>query len=327
MNRTAAIFIAIFWLPPSVFCSDTLNSWIASEIDADAELLADALAHRGGTTVELLKNSRFYVPFFLEAPQNFTFSAPEQKSSFDRFIKANTSEFLSGGYIFRLSFNKAPALYALSAGNWEPGAKKWHSLALQKNFAIEPGQVWSDGSNDYLYATIVGPPPPRLLVYGQDGEIQREEVFDASSKDFEQRMDAALKPYSQNNKPVLEMISLAEYLENRDAPWRPAEISGQFNLRNQQQRPDEQKRLRQSGQLTRTVTIDFLQPTQENTPSTSPPVTPALMTPAPVAMPAALPSSTAKETESSRSLPIVPMAILAAVIVGIVLYLLRRKSQ
>ena len=307
--------------------AETLDKWLTQQIVDDETLLLKALNQTDGHSVELLRDSKYYVPFFTEPPYKFTFSASGQKSSFDSFLKANLNEFLPGGYIYRISFEHAYPLYSASAGYWEPGSKKWYSPDLRKSFAIEPSQVWSDRSNDFLYATIIGPPPPRLLVYGYDGEIKHEEAFDLSAVDFEQRLDAALKRYSQNNKPVLEMISLAEYLANRDAPWRQADISGQFNLRNQQQRPDEQKRLKQSGQITRTAAIDLLQQTQESPHSSLPSVTPSSKISASTAAPASDTLSTVLETPSSSSFPILPVAILAAVIVGIVLYILRRKSK
>lgn len=67
------------------------------------------------------------------------------------------------------------------------------------------------------------------------------------------------------------------------------------------------------------------------TPSpTAAPTTPVPPTTTPVQQPQstapATPSPTAAQTQSSRGFPIVPLAIGGAVIVGIVLYLLRRKS-
>jgi hypothetical protein len=307
--------------------AETLDKWLFQQIVDDETTLLKALNKTDGHSIELLRDSKYYVPFFTEPPHNFSFSASGQKSSLDSFLKANLNEFLPGGYIYRISFDHAYPLYATSAGYWEPGSKKWYSPDLRKSFAIQPSQVWSDRSNDFLYATIIGPPPPRLLVYGYDGEIKHEEAFDLSAVDFEQRLDAALKRYSQNNKPVLEMISLSEYLENRDAPWRRLDISGQFNLRNQQQRPEEQERLRQSGQLSRTATIELLQSIQKVPPTPAPAVTPALITPAPAAMSSGSPSPTVSETKSSSGFPTIPVAIFVVVIVGIVIHLLRRKSK
>jgi hypothetical protein len=304
--------------------AETLDDWLEEQVRKDERMIADSVSQVGGHSLALLKDSRTYVPFFLEAPTSTEFASADQKASFDAWIENSKSGFLPGGYIYRLSFTAAPPLYATTAGEWS--GTVWRSLDLGKDITLDPKHAWSGTNANHLYATLLPGVRPRLLIYDERGELEQQEVFDASSKDFEQRLDAALKRYSENKRPVLEMISLAEYLENRDAPWRPADISGQFNLRNQQQRPDEQKWLRQSSQLTRTATIDLLRSAQESTPSISPSVTPASMTPAPAAMPAASPSSTAQETEPSRSFPIVLVAILVAVIVKIVLYIFRRKS-
>ncbi len=304
--------------------AETLDEWLAEQVRKEERLLADSISQVGGHSLALLKDARTYVPFFLEVPQSTKLPSADQKTDFDTWTENSRSGFLPGGYIYRLSFNAAPPLYATSAGNWS--GRVWHSLDLGKDLLIEERSVWSGANGDYLYATLLAGAKPRFLAYDQQGEIQKQEFFDASAGDFDQRLEATLKPYSLNNKPILEMISLAEYLNNRDAPWRPVDTSGQFNLRNQQQRPNEQERLRQSGQLTRTTTLELLQPTQESTPSPSPPATPAPMTPAPSAMLTPLASSTAKETKPSRSFPVMPLATVGVVIAGIVLYLLRRKS-
>jgi hypothetical protein len=246
--------------------AETLDEWLAAQVRKDERLLADSISQVGGHSLPLLESSRLYVPFFLEAPKSTGFTSADQKTAFDAWMENNRSEFLPGGYIYRLSFDASPPLYATTAGDWS--GTVWRSLNLGKDITLDPQHAWSGTNANNLYATLLPGVRPRLLVYDQRGEVKQQEVFDSSSKDFEQRLDAALKPYSQSNKPILEMISLAEYLRNRDAPWRPADITGKFNLRNQQQRPDEQKRLRQIDQLTRTATIDFLQSTQEGAPST-----------------------------------------------------------
>lgn len=305
-------------------CAETLDEWLAEQVRKDEQLLADSVSQVGGHSLDLLEGSRLYVPFFLEAPKSIEFTSANQKTSFDAWMENIRAEFLPGGYIYRLSFNAAPPLYATSAGEWS--GTVWRSLDLGKDITLDAEHAWSGTNANNLYATFLPGVRPRLLVYDQRGEIKQQEIFDSSSKDFEQRLDAALKPYSRNDKPVLEMISLAEYLNNRDASWRPVETSGQFNLRNQQQRPDEQAQLRQSGQLTRTATLGLLQSTQENTFSLSPRATPTPLTSAQAAMPTPSPLSTVKETEPSRSFPTVSLAIVGVVFVGIVLYLLRRKS-
>lgn len=304
--------------------AETLDEWLADQVRKDERLLADSISQVGGHSLALLKDARTYVPFFLEVPQNTKLASASQKNDFDAWTENSRSGFLPGGYIYRLSFNAAPPLYATSAGNWS--GTVWHSLDLGKDLLIEERSVWGGADGDFLYATLLAGAKPRLLVYDEQGEIQRQEVFDASAGDFDQRLEAAVNPYSESNKPILEMISLSEYLNNRDAPWRPVDTSGQFNLRNQHQRPDEKDRLRQSGQLNRAATIDLLQAIQKVPPTPAPAMTPALITPAPAAMSSESPLSTVSESKSSSSFPTVPVAILVVVIVGIALYLLRRKS-
>src|SRR5690606_33467534 len=72
---------------------------------------------------------------------------------------------------------------------------------------------------------------------------------------------AAEQPYVAKGSAVFEMLSLAEYLENPDASWREADLdlSGQFNLRNQQQRDSERERLISALPLTRNAAIEALQ--------------------------------------------------------------------
>lgn len=69
--------------------------------------------------------------------------------------------------------------------------------------------------------------------------------------------------------------------------------------------------------------VDASSPTSPPATATSTPVPPAAT---PTQKHALLPSPPPAETHSSSGFPIVPVAIISAVIVGIVLYLLRRKS-
>jgi hypothetical protein len=259
--------------------AESLNQWLVGQVRADEQLLADALGQVNGHTLDGLKDSRTYVPFFLEPPEGVAFASAEQKASFDAWVKADGTGFLSGGYIYRLRFKTAPPLYALSAGDWS--GHEWHSLALGKDISIEPGSVWEAANGGSLYATLLSGARPRLVVYDQQGDMQKQDVFDASAADVDRRLDAAVSPYSRNGKPALEIISMAEYLKNQGAPWRAVDLSGRFNLRNQQQRPDEQERLKLTEKLTRSMAVNALLPisTKEATSASNPP--PLAQPPAP----------------------------------------------
>lgn len=326
MKLCALLIVALLAASAS---AETLNEWLAEQVRTDEQLLADSLSGVGGHSLSLLKDARTYVPFFLEAPKNFTFSSADQRKSFEAWIEKNRSGFLPGGYIYRLSFNAAPPLYATSAGEWS--GTTWRSLALGREITLDPQHAWSGANGDYLYATLLSGVRPRLLVYDHRGEMKHQEVFDAATANFEQRLDAALKPYSQNSKPMMEMVSLAEYLKDQNAPWRAVDISGQFNLRTQQQRPDEQERLKKTIPLTRTTTISLLQPTQQSTPSPSQSAAPALMTPAPTAAPAAstqtpTPASQAPVAVVDQPSPVWPWLVGIVVLVVIVALALKRRA-
>jgi hypothetical protein len=258
---------------------ETLDQWLLAQVRADEKLLLDSLGQVNGHTLDGLKDSRTYVPFFLEPPQGVAFASAEQKASFDAWVKADGTEFLSGGYIYRLRFKTAPPLYALSAGNWS--GQEWHSLALGKDISIEPGSVWEAANDGSIYATLLAGARPRLVVYDQQGDMQKQDVFDASAAEVDRRLDVAVSPYSRNGKPALEMISMAEYLKNQGASWRAVDLSGRFNLRNQQQRPDEQERLKPTENLTRSMAVNALQlssakdePSTSNPPPLAQPATP-----------------------------------------------------
>ncbi|RYZ92173.1 MAG: hypothetical protein EOP06_05075, partial [Proteobacteria bacterium] len=251
----------------------TLNQWLAEKIQQDEQLLVEALAMTGGHSLDRLKDAKTYVPFFLEAPKGVVFASAEQKEAFETWMKDSGQGFLSGGYVYRLRFKAAPPLYAMSSGEWDGNA--WHNIALGRDVTVEPKNLWESSDGDYLYATLLGGVPPRLVIYDQNGEIARQESFDAFAADFEQRLETAIAPYSSSGKPILEMISLAEYLQQPKPSWRAVDTSGQFNLRNQHQRADEQERLKQIGPLTRSAAVSALigdtVTTQQTTPTPRPP--------------------------------------------------------
>ena len=255
MNRLAAV-LALLASPAATLAAESLDDWIARQIRTDEQVLAQALAETGGRSVGLLQESRTYIPFFLEPPSGFTFETEGQRSAFADFVRAESQTFLPGGYLFRISFEGAPPLYALSGGEWT--GTTWRSIDLAKDFTVEPQRLWAGGSG-YMYATLLTGAPPRLIVYGRSGEILREEVFDVSVVDFEQRAELAVQPFAQDGKPLLEMISLNEYVADSAAAWRAVDTSGPFNFRNQQERNDEEARLKTVPRLTRESLIQALQ--------------------------------------------------------------------
>ena len=278
----------------------TLNEWLIHQITADEQRLLKAVTRTDGYSLELLRDSTYYVPFFLEPPSNFTFASPEQQSSFEEFASKQVSDFLPGGYVYRLTFHYAPALYATSAGYWEEGS--WRSLALEKDLRVDPDQLWEarEGEN-YLYTTLLAGSPPRLLVYGRSGQVVRDEAFDPSAVDFEQRVQHALQSYAENGKPDLEMISLNEYVANPAAPWRPVDMSGPFNLRNQHQRKDEQARLKDISPRTRESMIQALQSGVQTSIQQRPEETPDQVDPARAPGESNVPDNSASSHEQSAS--------------------------
>ena len=256
--RSLIIFISIL----TGFCrcvcsSEQLSAWLLGEVKRDEQLLADALSKADGHSLELLKESPSYVPFFLEAPGSHIFASNVYKPFFDTWKNDNGQIFLSGGYIYRLRFSDAPPLYATSAGYW--GGSDWYSLDLGKDFVVEPSSVCNGSGDDYLFATTVAGVPPKIIVYDKHGEVKREEVFDVNVADLEERVAAGEQAFSEKGSPLLEMISLAEYLKTPDGSWREVDLSGPFNLRNQQQRDAERERLKSGVNLTRNEAVNALQ--------------------------------------------------------------------
>ena len=306
--------------------AEPLNDWLLDQVAKDEQLLSNALSQTDGHSLELLKYARTYVPFFLEPPGNFNFDSQSQKAEFDAWLaKGNRKGFLPGGYIYQLRFADAPPLYATSAGDWD--GTTWHSLSLGKDFVVEPARVWNGSENDYLYATMLSGVPPKIIVYDQRGEIMREEAFDVNASDFEQRVAAAEQTYAGKGSPILEMLSLAEYLENPDASWREADLSGQFNLRNQQQRDAERERLKSAPHLTRNAAIEALQsqspPQETQRPHASSEPMPAPKAPDPIK------SRKAEPTPVEESPPPPRWPLVAVVIVSVLglLWVLLKKRK
>jgi hypothetical protein len=273
----------------------------------------------------MLQEAKTFVPFFLEAPKGVTFASAQQKEAFEAWMKESSQGFLAGGYVYRLKFKTAPPLYAVSAGEWS--GNTWHSIANGKDVQIEPGNTWESSNSDHLYTTLLAGARPKLISYNQDGKVAHQETFDASALDLDKLLQAAVAPYASSGKPALEMISLVEYLKQPNAEWRAVDTTGQFNLRNQHQRADEQERLRQVGQLTRGEAVSSLStnaatttqttPTPTPTPTpptppTPPPPPPMVQPPAPKNATEAKPSTPSEESTSSTPWSIIVVLVVAA---------------
>jgi len=325
MRNFILFSIVVMALGGRLLYADSLNDWILAQVRKDEQLLADAVLQTGGHSLELLKDSRIYMPFFLEAPESHASALMEYKPLFDAWENDNSQKFLSGGYIYRLSFANAPPLYATSAGHWD--GIDWHSLDLGKDLAVEPSRVWNGSGDDYLFATSLYGVPPKIVVYDQQGEVKREEAFDANAADLEQRVAAAEQTYVGKGSPILEMLSLAEYVENPDASWRKVDLSGQFNLRNQQQRDAERERLKSAPHLTRNTAIEALQskssPQEPQRPRASLEPMPAAQAPEPMKSPKAGPTPVEEPSSSTRWLLVAVLVVAALGLLGV--WLKKRK--
>lgn len=237
--------IALFALLGGSVAAETLDEWLLQKLRTDEQLQMDAISQTNGHSVDLLKSSRTYVPFFLDPPRNVASASPTQKLSFETWGRERV--LLPGGYIFRMRFQNAPSLYVTSAGEW---SGTWRSLSLEKDIKIEPCRIWEGVEGEYLYATKLAGTTPRLIFYSQQGEVMREEVLDVS---------AAEAVYPPGSMPVLELLSLAEYLLDPKAAWRVVDLSGQYNFRNQEERDTERERLKTMRPLSRSAAIQMLQ--------------------------------------------------------------------
>jgi hypothetical protein len=306
--------------------AETLNDLILSKLQADEQLWSKAINGTDGHQLELLRSSKFYVPFFMELPSISSSLSDRNASLFGDWKKLEDKFLLPGGYILRLKFKSAAPLYAMSAGYWNDDV--WRSIALGKDFQIEPGNAWEGSTGDCLYATLLAGVRPRLISYNQSGEVIRQETFDASAADFEQRLNAAIAAYASSGKPSLEMISLVEYLKQPNAEWRAVDTTGQFNLRNQHQRADEQERLRQVGQLTRGEAVSGLSTnaatTTQTTPAPKPP--PVVQSGVPKKSPEAKPTTSTPSEEPASSTPWSIIVVLIVAAFGLPWLLLKRRS-
>ena len=304
--------------------AETLNQWLAAQVQRDEQLLVDALAQTGGHSLEMLKNTKTYVPFFLEAPKGVAFASAEQRDEFENWMKDSGQGFLPGGYVYRLKFKAASPLYAMSAGEWDGNV--WHSIDLGNDVTVEPENLWGSSNGDYLYATLLAGVRPRLIIYDQNGEVARQESFNVSAVDFEKQLEAAIAPYSSGGKPVLEMISLAKYLQQPSPSWRALDTLGQFNLRNQHKRADEQEALKQIEYLTRSAAVSALTTGTVSTPQTTPtPSPPPMVQPTMPKTPEANVKTSTPSNKPTSSTPWSIIVVLVVVVIGVLRLLLEKR--
>ncbi|MCS7064031.1 MAG: hypothetical protein NZM04_08340 [Methylacidiphilales bacterium] len=326
MKNLVLYCIAVMALCGRSLYAEPLDDWLLAQVQKDEQFLSDAISQANGESLELLRDSRTYIPFFLEAPGNHASDLTEYKPLFDAWRNGNGQSFLPGGYIYRIRFADAPPLYATSAGNWD--GTTWHSLALGKDFAVNPSRVWNGSGNDYLFATMLAGVPPKIVVYDQQGEVKKEEAFDANAADLDQRVAAAEQMYAEKGSPILEMLSLAEYLENPDDSWREVDLSGQFNLRNQQQRSTERERLKPFLHLTRKAAIEALRlkssRQEPQRPHASSEPMPVPQAPEPIKSPQAT-QTPVEKSPSSAQWPLVAAVVIVAVLGFLWLWLKKRK--
>lgn len=304
--------------------AETLNQWLGKQVQRDEQLLVDTLEQTGGHSLDLLKHAKTYVPFFPEAPEGIVFGSPEQKEEFETWMKDSDQDVLSGGYVYRIKFKVAPPLYAMSAGEWD--GNDWHSLTLGKDVRIETSNLWESTDANYLYTTLLSGSRPQLVSYDHRGEVAKKVAFDISDSYFEQQLQAAIAPYSSSEKPVFEMISLAEYLQNPNAIWRTLDISGQFNLRNQHKRPDEQERLKQIGHLTRSAVVGALMTDTATTYQPKPTLRPPPFVRPPPKQSAETKLSPIRSENPASSTPWSVIVILIAATIGLAWLLLKKRK-
>lgn len=247
--------IAALLMPSAVPAAESLEAWIIQKLEADEQLIRDSITQTNGQDLEVLKTSTWYLPFFLEAPQNIEASTPKARGSLQELLRVREG-FLPGGYIHRLSFKNAPPLYALSAGLWEENGAQWHCLETGKDFRIDVGDVW-EGEGEELYVTMISGNEPRLLAYGKDGAVAKDEPFDLNAADFDQRWEDTKSLYAKR-RTTRETIPLAEYLQVKTPTWRKLVVSGRIHLRNQQQRKEEKILLPKIPPMNRATALSVL---------------------------------------------------------------------
>jgi hypothetical protein len=325
MKLNILFFILLLFSILKTASAADLNDWISSEIATDERLMEDAFSQKDGLSLELLKFSKTYVPFFLEKPSSLGLATKvDDEVLFEALFERYKGRHHPGGYVYRLKFKAAPPLYAMSAGEWDGNA--WHSLVLGKDLRVEASNIWESSNGDYLYVTLLSGPRPLLVSYNHRGEVAKKVTFDVSDNDFEQQLQAALAPYSSSGKPVLEMISLAEYLQQPNAIWRPLDVSGQFNLRNQHQRPDEQELLKQIKHLTRSAAFSSLTTDTATTHQLKPTLRPPPFVRPPPKQSAELKLSQTGSKQPTSSMPWGVIVILIPAVIGLA-WLVLKKSK
>lgn len=144
---------------------------------------------------------------------------------------------------------------------------------------------------------------------------------------------AALRPSDPNRLPKLQAILLADYLADRDAGWSEVE-EWKMDANDSFFRPEDRDRAASNTSFTPEVALNAinqrLQTNRTLSPAAQSPPTPAMSSPAgekgSTPQPKTSPTAATVEAKSSSSFPVLPVAIVGAVILGIVIYVLRRKS-
>lgn len=142
---------------------------------------------------------------------------------------------------------------------------------------------------------------------------------------------AALRPPDANRLPKLKAILLADYLADTNAGWSEVE-EWKMDANDSFFRPEDRDRAASNTFFTPEVALNAINQRQQTNRTLSPaaPSPPTPASPAGVKdstpQPKTSPTRATVETESSSDFPIMPAAIVGAMILGIVLYLLRRKS-
>lgn len=266
MNRSIKyLFFWVIFLCCGISASHAreLNSWILQGIRDDESILRDAISKSNGVSLEMLEHSNSYIPFFLELPTGVSGLIGVELSEFKDFSTAYTSPFLNGGYLYRISFDEAPSLYALSSGDWN--GDEWYSPEIDSKFAIEPTRVWegrlSDGCS---YVAAVFGVEPRIVVYDIEGKEIKRIALNISSSDINVDIEKAIAPFSDGRPPRVEMVGLVEFLNVKPVPWRELDLnSSDYNLRNQYTRDAERGVVDAASKITRAEIIKKLSPKLE----------------------------------------------------------------
>lgn len=145
----------------------------------------------------------------------------------------------------------------------------------------------------------------------------------------------SLRPTDQDRLPKLQAILLADYLTGTNAAWSDVE-EWKMDANDSFFRLEDHDRAATNTEFTpeaalKAINLRLQTDTYQSSAAQSAPIAQAMSSPArvPTATPQITksPTSATEETKSSPGFQTVPVAIVVVVIVGIVLYILRRKSM